>query len=558
MAMAMATAIKEGVPRCSARRARGGSRHLTWAVGMSTALLAPPVWAQLGLNPGLIPSPGWLISPALSVSEIYTDNVQLAPAGSQRTEWVTTVSPSVTVAATGARLRLNVNYAPQILYRLNEGSKDAAFHNLTATGNSELVRQLLFVDASANTYQTNTSILGTQAPGPQAVSNIYQTGNRTTASAFNISPYLRHKFGSDAEGVARLTYSAVSFSAVEGSTVAPPANTHQTGVSLGLASGPAYKLYTWNVGYSRRTLSSSSPGQQETTTESIRANGTRLLTYQLALVTAMGYTKSNYQTINAANNQGKFTSYGLRWSPTPRTSLQGTLGQSYYGNNRGLDFSHRSGLTVWSANYSESISTTHSQYASPVTVSTADFLSPLSQFSSISDPGARDQAIKDYIAKNSLPPSLVVSRNLSTDQTYLTRALRASAGFIGVRNTVLASAYRSRNENQSTVTTAASAGDFAQSASNTLTGVNLSWNTRLSPRANARMSLSYTRNEFPGNGVTVVDRVDRTKYAEVAVVRDFAKSSSGTLYYHKAQTDSSQTGASYSENAFGARLIVRF
>lgn len=532
------------------RGSSGCSRRLTWAVGMSTALLVPPVCAQLSTGAGISPGRGWIITPTLTTSETYTDNVQLAPAGSQRTEWVTTVSPGVTVAATGARLRFNATYAPQLLYRANEETR-STFQTLAASGNAELVRQFLFVDTSANVGQTNTSIVGRQTN-----SNVNDTGNRTSVGTFSVSPFLRHKFGVDAEGVARYTYSAVSYSAAAGSTAAPPTNSHQTGISLGLTSGPAYKFYTWNVGYNRQTLSRAQVlGQnQDTTTQSITAGGRRLITYQVYLVSSLSYTKSDYQTTGAAANHGITSSYGLQWTPTPRTNLQATLGKSYYGDNRGLDFSHRSGRSVWSANYAETVSTTHSQFASPSAVSTASLLDPLF-VSRFPDPAVREQAVKDYISQNGLPSSTTVSRNLLSEQIFLSKRLSASTGIMGVRNTVLASVFRQKSENQSVTTTASAAGDFAQSSSNTVTGANLNWSSRLSPVANANLSVSYSRNELPG---IAGDRLDRTKFVQLGLTRRFARGQSGTLSFHKSQTDSNQSNASYTENAMTATLGLRY
>jgi len=69
------------------------------------ALLAGPAWAAK-----------WEIVPTLSVGETYTDNVSLTPDAVRQGAWVTQVSPGIAIAATGARLRFNAAYAPEVIY----------------------------------------------------------------------------------------------------------------------------------------------------------------------------------------------------------------------------------------------------------------------------------------------------------------------------------------------------------------------------------------------------------------------------------------------------------
>ena len=513
---------------------------------MTTALLVPPLWAQTSTGVGLSPARGWIITPSLTMAETYTDNVRLAPAGSQRTEWVTTITPTVSVTETGPRLRLNATYSPQLVYRANQETH-SVFQAFTGAGNAELVRQVFYVDANASVSQTNASILG-----PQAGSNVYNTGNRTSVATVSVSPYVRHKFGNDAEGVARYTYSTVNFNAVDGGTTTPASNTHQSGINLRLSSGPAFKVYTWNVNYNEQTLSGSQG--QGVTTQSLSAGGRRLLTYQLYFVTSFGYTKSDYQTVGGASNHGITSSYGLQWTPSPRTNVTATLGKSYYGDNRAFDLSYRTPRSVWNASYSETISSTHSQFASPSAVSTASLLDSLFA-ANFPDPLLRQQAIKTYIAQNGIPESTVISRELLSEQFFLSKRLSASAGILGRRNTVLASVFRQKSENQSTTTALNGAGDFTQSSTNTITGATLNWSSRLSPIANASVNGTYTRTELPGIGG---GRVDSLKSVQVSLTRQFAKGQSGSLTYHKSQTNSNQSAASYAENAVTASIALRY
>ena len=43
----------------------------------------------------------WLVRPAIELSEFYTDNVSLAPAGATTSSWVTSVRPQITLTYNG-------------------------------------------------------------------------------------------------------------------------------------------------------------------------------------------------------------------------------------------------------------------------------------------------------------------------------------------------------------------------------------------------------------------------------------------------------------------------
>lgn len=508
----------------------GRSRSALWFLSLSAtlpALLAGPSWAAK-----------WDIVPTLFVEETYTDNVGLAPSGLKRSDWVTEVTPGVSVSATGARLRFNATYAAQGLYRAREESRELN-HQLNASGNAELVRQLLFLDTRAAVAQQNISLLG-----PQAVSNVNTTGNRTTVRTFLVSPYLRHDFGPVAQGEARLTYSTVNTDATTSLS-----NSQANRIDMRLASGPAYKLTTWNLAYSRDHIDSTGP--QDTTTEKITAGARRLITPTVGLLANVGYENNDFLTVGPAP-KGVSWSAGLEWTPTPRTHLAATTGRRFFGATRSLDFSHRTRLTVWSVNYSEDITTTRSQLLVPVTVDTAGFLDTLF-LSGIPDPAARQRAVQAFIAQTGLPPSLIVPLDFFTSQNFLVKRWAGSVGIQGVRNTVLANVFTETRVSEATGLALAGAGDFASSANVKQTGASLLWNWRFAARAASNLSVGYTRNEFPGIG-----REDNLKFIRLSLTRQFQPRLSGSLNYRRLQNDSDQSGAGHTENAVSAALNMSF
>jgi uncharacterized protein (PEP-CTERM system associated) len=86
----------------------------------------------------------WKISPAITVEETYTDNLFVNPNSTTATQprkeadFVTTVSPSVGVRATGGRIRANLDYAPSYVRPYENSDRDSIRQNLLGFGTAEL------------------------------------------------------------------------------------------------------------------------------------------------------------------------------------------------------------------------------------------------------------------------------------------------------------------------------------------------------------------------------------------------------------------------------------
>jgi uncharacterized protein (PEP-CTERM system associated) len=566
--MATATAMARSGTRQSLRTGAASegffSPKRAWLVAALLVGLVPSVSAQYGLtvpgspgggtrlgdpapqqqpaDPTKPETPGrsqrsWEIVPTLLVEETYTDNVRLGPSGSERGDWVTRLKPGVSVNGTGARLRFNVTYVADVVSRAQEGTNDI-FHYLNARGDAELVRQLLFVDARASVSQQNVSLLG-----PQAESNVSDTGNRTTVRTFLVSPYLRHSFGTNSQGEARLTSSSVS----SGGS-ASLANSESNRIDMKLASGPAFKLLTWNVAYNKERIDYTETNQS-IDLEKISAGGKHLITPTLGLLANVGYEDNDYGPAAPAA-KGKFWSWGPEWTPTPRTRLAATTGRRYFGPSHSLDFSHRTRLTTWRVEYNEDVTTTRGEFLVPTNVDTASFLDSLF-LSLIPDPIARQIAVQNFITQLGLPASLVIPLNFVTTTPFIVKRLRASFGIQGVRNTVMANVFT--EDRQAVANGLPSAGDFAQTPNIKQIGASLLWTLRLTSQTTSNASVGYVTSEFPG-----LAREDKLTYIRLGLTKQFQPKLTGTLSFRRLQNGSNQAGAGYTENAVSAALSMRF
>jgi uncharacterized protein (PEP-CTERM system associated) len=496
-------------------------RRLSLSAGLS-ALLASTAWPAR-----------WDIVPALSVRETYTDNVSLTPDAVKQGDWVTQVIPGISIAATGARLRFNANYVPEVTYYARGQKDDQVYQRLNATGNAELAKRLLFVDAGASVDQYNVSL-----QGPLTTSNVNTTGNRTTVGNFFASPYLRRDFGSDVQAEARFTYSVAN-----SDDTAELSNSVGNRVNLRLASGPGYKLLTWDLAYRKETIDYETG--QDTDIEVITLNARRLITPTVGLLAQGGY--EYYKTGLIPPTEGPSWSAGLDWAPSPRTRLAATAGQRFFGNAYSFDFRHRARLTTWSAGYSQNVTTSRSEFFIPAMTSTAGYLDTL--FSSrFPDPVARQKAVEEFIARTGLPPSLSAPINIFTTQLFLVKTWNASAGILGVRNVLIANVFGLTSEGL--------AGDFVlPTAPNTSiqTGTSLLWNWRMTARNAWNLAAAYSRNESPNTG-----EISYLTNVTMGLTRQFQPRLSGSLNYRFQQNDSNFSASNYTENAVFATLRLGF
>jgi uncharacterized protein (PEP-CTERM system associated) len=492
------------------------------------ALFACPAWAAQ-----------WDIVPSLTVAETYTDNLSLTPDALKRHEWVTQISPGISIAATGPRLQFSAKYAPELVYYGRGPQEDQTLQRGTAFGEAELAEKLLFVEAGGNVDQYDISLRD-----PVAASNVNATQNRGTVDTYYVTPYLKRELGSAAKAEARFTYSGWS-SDVSGTLTDNVAER----VELRLESGAAYKLLTWSLSYFREKVDYES--QPQTSGEAGTAKARRLLTPTLGLLAEGGY--ENYESgVLLAGAEGSFWKAGFEWTPTPRTRLAATGGERFYGKTYAFDLAHRTRLTTWSAGYSEGITSTRSQFIVPATVSTSAYLDALFQ-TGIPDPAAREQAVADLIARTGLPESLAAPVNFFTGEQFLAKRWQAAGGIMGVRNVLIVSAFKETRERLVGSSLLPVTGDFVASNTVTQTGGGIAWSLKLTATSALSANASLSRNEFFDAG-----RVDDLAYATVALIRQIKPKASGTLRWRRQQNESSLAGASYRENAVTVTVTMSF
>jgi uncharacterized protein (PEP-CTERM system associated) len=511
------------------RKARRNLTRVLLLTGALPVVLAFPAWAAK-----------WDIGGSLAVEQTYTDNLNLSSNAFKQDDWVTQLIPRLFITGDGPALKFRLNYAPEITaYHARGGNANKVFQRGNADATAELAKQLLFLDAGASVDQNNISLRG-----PLTNSNTNATRNRATVGTFYVNPYIVRDFGSNVRAEARYKYTLTN-------SDDPTSSQDSTAnrIDLRAASGPAYKLFTWDVAYFRENIDYENVLNPDIDSDVILANARRLITPTVGFLAQGGYENYEYGVLGQSTISDTRWGVGFDWVPSPRTRLAAIAGRRFFDNAYQLDFNHRTRITTWSAGYTEEVTTTRSSFFVPATSSTAGYLDPL-YASKFPDPAARQQAVASVISELGIPASLNAPVNFFSTRPFLEKRWRASAGVQGVKNIILANLF---TLDRTPLPGPVILPGIAVNEATKQIGTSLAWNLRISARDAWNLDAGYTRNKFTDTG-----RVDDITTLRMGFRRQFQQKISGSLFYRRQQNDSNRSGFSYTENAVVGTLQLSF
>jgi uncharacterized protein (PEP-CTERM system associated) len=499
-------------------------------VAVLALLLAPAAQAQ------------WKIVPSVDLRETYTDNVRLEADDTKRSQFVTALSPRLTISTDGPRFKLQATAFSQLYaYSDRVDGTNRSQTQLQADGKAKLINDLLYLDGAASVSQQAISAFGQQVTD----TNGYASANRARISTWRLSPSLRHRFGAIAAGELRYTHDSVkSASAALGNSTAKT-------LAATLTSGPQFHAVGWDLQASRQDLEDSLARQFHITL----ANATvRYRASQaLDLNASAGYDKHDYNGPGGVNG-GSSYSIGAVWTPSLRTRIQASVGHRYYGPSYLLALSHRSRGTVWTINYNDAVTTTRDQLLIPAVVNAIEVLDRLFS-ASIPDDEARRQAVEAYIRANGLPPSLAHNINYFSNRFLLQRQFQATMAFNTARTTSVVALNASKRTGLSaeeadsalpgSVPAPARLNDNVKQA-----GASVLVSYRLSPRTAASLALSGSRSESLSTGIK-----DSRETASLSMTSQLQRKLKAALELRHTQGDTAVAGGrTYRENALSASL----
>ena len=468
----------------------------------------------------------WKLTAGVGATETYTDNVALTASGSRSSDFVTSITPTVSAKKDGARLKVDAQYSLQNLFYARDSARNDILHQLSARANAELYAQEVFLDTTASISQTSLSPLG--ATGSN---NINATNNLATVRSITLAPYWMHRFGSAATFNVRNTASRVSNDTNEFS------NSTNNTLAAGLASGSAFGQVSWGLDYSNR--STDFQDRQKVTFAMTSASLGYLVTSRVRVTGTVGTESNQFSTTTGSAPGGSFWNTSVAWSPSMRTSIDLGYGHRFYGNTWSFAFKTRGKYSNWMADYSESLETSNSQFAS----------------SGLGVAGTQQQ-ITDIFLFN---------RNILTNQVFLNKRFSTAFSWTKGRSAFSLGAFRSTqttqiDQNTNTVVTRSVSGNLSNSNDIFLftndfkqVGVNGTWNWRLSPLISSNVTLGVTRNSFSD-----LSRTDTTSSLQVGLNRQFSSQLNGSLSLRHQNRDSDQGNNDFTENSLSGSINYNF
>lgn len=480
----------------------------------------------------------WEFVPHAHVSETYTDNLTLADSNRKSGDFISEATPGILINETGSRTKASLDYSLQGLFYKNQNRLDHAYSHLSTQGDAELIKKTLFLDAGATITQQPVSL--TTAVG---ANNSNPTGNIINVATWSLSPYLKHRFGSMANGEIHFTHQNQSYSSggpsSAGNTgIGALSNSTSDTTMATLNSGTAFNNLIWGLNFSDSTMRYSA--RSNTSLTDYTANMGYLFTPKFKMTLTEGYENNSYVYVGP-KPRGAFWSTEIGWAPTSHTKLSVSIGRRYFGKTQGLTLKHVTRLTTLQATYSQDVTTSIQQQ----TLSPATVLDQLLK-AQIPDPVARQQAVQSMLASLGTQAALL-GQTITTNQVYLYKKFNTTLSINLPKSIIVLTAFDSRSSSLE------QGNSFLQGSVNYGTvnqqGGTASWNWQISPKLSSNLNAAFTAFDFPGQNLR-----ENSSQFQLGLTRKFAHGLTGSISYRYKAMDSNPAILNYAENSLIASM----
>ncbi|MDE3009411.1 MAG: TIGR03016 family PEP-CTERM system-associated outer membrane protein [Pseudomonadota bacterium] len=477
-------------------------------------------------------------TPGIEVATGYSDNVALVPSPHGSGDAFTQVAPSLNVVATGPLAAAHVFYVLQNLLYRSRTDLDQSHSLLHSDAHAETASRLLSIDAAADVSRDNTSLLG-----PQAVDSSNATTNLSTVRTWQLSPVLAGRIGGEGNGELRLTHRVLDSGSGGGAY-----NSNDNRIEAKLDSGSAASRASAGLSVYRDQVdfasSQSSRSQNALAHLDVRVNPV------LRWLNEAGAERFDFAGQTGTVEGGRWST-GIRWSPTPLSSAELSVGHRPFGPTYDLDLIHHASNSYARVTYNQDVTTAQSTFGLPATTDTLGFLETLLA-PTTPDPALRGQLAHQLINDRGLPASLAYPTNFLSTNTFLDKRFEAKLGYNSGKSTALLAIYdeiRQALDN----TLAAGAADFAVSRRIRTDGAGVSLGIRTAPRLTLASSLNLSRFDFSD-----IAQVDRQLTFTLGAFLRLSPDARAALEFRRLQRTSTDANSAYLENSVRVSLSQLF
>lgn len=487
-----------------------------------------------------------VLVPNMRAELIFTDNVRLRPKGDtgKESDFVTRLVPGIYSHYTSRRFESEIDYRLINVVFVNASEQNRTLHNLNAKNTAEVLEDFLFFDGNVRMQQINRSIIGPQGD------DVNVTGNLSNIRQYSASPYVRKRFGDVATAEAR--YARIMTDSDASTAFFNSQTNSYTGSIL---SGPDFQIFQWGLNYTRQDIDfdlRNDSVRLETGIANVRYNINR----RFGITATGGYENNTFGGGAVNRPKGARWSAGFIWTPTPRTSIEGSVGQRFFGDTYFGNLSHRTRLFAINANYKEDINSAWNILNVDATGNTLAVLTDLftAQAPPGTDPAEITQLVQLLISELGLPPNLANASAFLTNRFFLQKNFESSVALNTAKNTVLVRVFHTtRTPIDNRPLLDAILGGGATLANVKQRGVNVLWSYAVTPRTRVNANFLYNRLFF-----SALNRRDQIKLFSFSVTRDLTENIFALLSYRRNDRRSQDPNAEFIENRFTASISARF
>jgi uncharacterized protein (PEP-CTERM system associated) len=470
----------------------------------------------------------WDFQPYVSGSVTYTDN-QNQSENDPKDALILTATPGFSLVSKGSRrVRAGMNYGLTGVARFGDNLDNEFYSNLSALGNAELVEDFLFIDATASISQQLISLSGSQTD------TAINSSNRTTTSTYTISPYIKHRFGNFAEGLARFTQSGAIFDSSDFN------NINSSQINASLVNGTEFKDLSWGLTYYWRDATVQN--SENARFESYGANLGYELTRKFRLLASVGYDSNDYTSTPGTDISGTYWTAGFGWAPNRRTNMGASFGESYFGRTYDFNLSYRNDHSVWTASYNDGVSDISQQL-----LNTQPYYEWSCDEGLFTGYGALPPQGKTNCTVQDTAPIAPVNPGLANG-IYISKAFNAAAYWTKGRSSLGLSVFDTRRQYQQIVGL----------PEDETRGINLSYGYSLQPLTTLNAGLTYSNYHSPAGLESAVAEDTDYYTGSLGVSHQFGRDLSSALILRHQRHDSNLPNNSYDENSITASARMNF
>ena len=509
--------------------ASGRSRPDAWRLA---ALCAP-----LGLmvaSPVLAQQQTLRVAPFVRLTETITDNARLLNDREAKSDWITQISPGVSVEARGSRVSGALSMSANANHYGNKTSPDATHLALNGSGKVTAWENHLYVDLFGSISRMGGSLFDAR-PADSVTGS-----NQTQLSVFNISPYLTGRFGST--GSVQLRY---TMGISDTDSAAMSKNTSQSW-SFNASDPRMTGFLGWGFSFMDRT-SDSSGSVRQLKQQTSRFTGMAQAMPDLMLRLIVGAESNNYR---ASNQNSTIYGVGADWTPTLRTRVSATVEDRFFGTGYLLSADHRSSQMAYLISYKKDASTTSGSVLDAMTLYDLLMFQYTSRYPNVSE---REAFVRQLIASQAPGQAdrVLAAQSVLTNTTFLDDRLQVGVTYSAPRSSIGLMVFQSTRDNLVDRDYAVS-NDLHAGSQLRSTGAALNLSHQLSALTTLNASFSSTRSRNEGS----VNQSSNSRALIAGLSSRLTPKASGTLNIRRNEGRAS-TG-DFSENAVVGSLAIQF